>query len=104
VVIYIPLQLDGVRKLLGDLGKPIFGDTPKVSNHKVTQGKNFEDSDPETRERRNKVEAAMVHAWSSYEKYAWGMDELLVWSSCFQSGYAFLSCLNLFFFPAFHQF
>lgn len=27
-------------------------------------------------ERRNKVKAAMVHAWSSYEKYAWGFDEL----------------------------
>jgi hypothetical protein len=21
----------------------------------------------------------MLHAWSSYEKYAWGQDELQVW-------------------------
>ena len=83
MVIYALLQLDGMRKLLGDLGRPIFGDTPKVLTRKITQGKDFEDSDPETRERRDKVEAAMVHAWSSYEKYAWGMDELLVWSFCF---------------------
>ena len=29
-------------------------------------------------ERRNKVKATMVHAWSSYEKYEWGLDELRV--------------------------
>lgn len=27
-------------------------------------------------ERRQKVKEAMLHAWSSYEKYAWGQDEL----------------------------
>eukprot|EP00252_Welwitschia_mirabilis_P007295 TRINITY_DN1853_c0_g1_i2.p1 TRINITY_DN1853_c0_g1~~TRINITY_DN1853_c0_g1_i2.p1 ORF type:complete len:452 (+),score=88.24 TRINITY_DN1853_c0_g1_i2:187-1542(+) len=27
-------------------------------------------------ERRNHVKEAMVHAWASYEKYAWGFDEL----------------------------
>jgi hypothetical protein len=25
------------------------------------------------------VKAAMLHAWSSYEKYAWGFDELQVY-------------------------
>jgi hypothetical protein len=39
-------------------------------------------------ERRNKVKAAMVHAWSSYEKYAWGFDELQV----FPRFYSYLSC------------
>lgn len=29
-------------------------------------------------ERREKVKDAMRHAWSSYEKYAWGHDELQV--------------------------
>ena len=29
-------------------------------------------------ERRQKVKEAMIHAWSSYEKYAWGHDELQV--------------------------
>ncbi|KAH0920757.1 hypothetical protein HID58_020775 [Brassica napus] len=32
--------------------------------------------DPVDVERRQKVKEAMIHAWSSYEKYAWGKDEL----------------------------
>ncbi|KAK8506780.1 hypothetical protein V6N12_002224 [Hibiscus sabdariffa] len=32
--------------------------------------------DPIEIQRREKVKEAMVHAWSSYEKYAWGNDEL----------------------------
>jgi hypothetical protein len=31
-----------------------------------------------TRDRRQQVKDAMLHAWSSYEKYAWGFDELMV--------------------------
>ena len=34
--------------------------------------------DPIEIERREKVKEAMIHAWSSYEKYAWGQDELQV--------------------------
>jgi hypothetical protein len=34
--------------------------------------------DPVTVWRRQQVKAAMLHAWSSYEKYAWGFDELQV--------------------------
>ena len=34
--------------------------------------------DPLDAERRQKVKEAMLHAWSSYEKYAWGQDELQV--------------------------
>ncbi|XP_024528760.1 mannosyl-oligosaccharide 1,2-alpha-mannosidase MNS1 [Selaginella moellendorffii] len=33
--------------------------------------------DETTAERREKVKQAMLHAWNSYEKYAWGYDELL---------------------------
>jgi mannosyl-oligosaccharide alpha-1,2-mannosidase len=36
------------------------------------------DEDPVAAERREKVKGAMLHAWTCYEKYAWGMDELLV--------------------------
>ena len=36
--------------------------------------------DPIDIQRREKVKEAMLHAWSSYEKYAWGQDELQVWS------------------------
>ncbi|KAL2243120.1 mannosyl-oligosaccharide 1,2-alpha-mannosidase MNS1 isoform X1 [Sesamum indicum] len=32
--------------------------------------------DPIDIQRREKVKDAMIHAWSSYEKYAWGHDEL----------------------------
>ncbi|KNA22379.1 hypothetical protein SOVF_034640 [Spinacia oleracea] len=32
--------------------------------------------DPVEVERRQKVKEAMLHAWTSYEKYAWGQDEL----------------------------
>lgn len=36
-------------------------------------------TDPIEAERREKVKDAMVHAWTSYEKYAWGHDELQVY-------------------------
>lgn len=29
-------------------------------------------------QRRKEVKGAMLHAWTSYEKYAWGDDELQV--------------------------
>ncbi|KAH9716176.1 Mannosyl-oligosaccharide 1,2-alpha-mannosidase MNS1 [Citrus sinensis] len=32
--------------------------------------------DPIDIQRKQKVKDAMIHAWSSYEKYAWGQDEL----------------------------
>lgn len=35
-----------------------------------------DDDDPVSVERREKVKEAMLHAWTSYEKYAWGHDEL----------------------------
>ncbi|KAF5787875.1 putative mannosyl-oligosaccharide 1,2-alpha-mannosidase [Helianthus annuus] len=33
-------------------------------------------TDPVEAQRREKVKDAMLHAWTSYEKYAWGHDEL----------------------------
>ncbi|KAG8043386.1 hypothetical protein GUJ93_ZPchr0458g22869 [Zizania palustris] len=42
----------------------------KISREKLVE------IDPINSERREKVKEAMVHAWNSYEKYAWGMDEL----------------------------
>ncbi|GKE10885.1 mannosyl-oligosaccharide 1,2-alpha-mannosidase MNS1-like protein [Tanacetum coccineum] len=38
--------------------------------------------DPVEAERREKVKDAMIHAWSSYEKYAWGHDELQHQHAC----------------------
>ncbi|KAK7329734.1 hypothetical protein VNO77_23911 [Canavalia gladiata] len=34
------------------------------------------EDDPISIQRRDKVKEAMLHAWTSYEKYAWGSDEL----------------------------
>lgn len=34
--------------------------------------------DPADAHRMQRVKEAMIHAWSSYEKYAWGQDELQV--------------------------
>lgn len=33
---------------------------------------------PVAAQRMQRVKEAMIHAWSSYEKYAWGQDELQV--------------------------
>jgi hypothetical protein len=44
--------------------------------------KDLAEIDPINTERREKVKEAMLHAWNSYVKYAWGMDELQV---CFSN-------------------
>lgn len=51
-------------------------------NHRTFSRKQLEANskdvgdDPETSVRREKVKDAMLHAWTSYEKYAWGFDQL----------------------------
>lgn len=50
------------------------------------------DLDPINNQRREKVKEAMLHAWNSYEKYAWGQDELQV---CFRCG---INIIILYFF------
>ncbi|CAH1422952.1 unnamed protein product [Lactuca virosa] len=49
-----------------------------IVNKINTTSKNLDDLpiDPIENQRRLKVKDAMVHAWTSYEKYAWGHDEL----------------------------
>lgn len=47
----------------------------KKKNKSVVQ---VDDEDPVTVERREKVKSAMLHAWTCYETYAWGYDELEV--------------------------
>ncbi|CAD6259696.1 unnamed protein product [Miscanthus lutarioriparius] len=49
-------------------------ENPVVSNK--NSRKDFLEVDPVNNERREKVKEAMLHAWNSYVKYAWGMDEL----------------------------
>lgn len=45
---------------------------------RIPKSKKHVAEDPVDKERREKVKEAMIHAWSSYEKYAWGQDELQV--------------------------
>lgn len=48
------------------------GRAGELSKNKVVS------DNPIDAQRREKVKEAMRHAWSSYEKYAWGNDELQV--------------------------
>ena len=44
----------------------------------VKPEKNETSHEPIEIQQREKVKEAMIHAWSSYEKYAWSQDELQV--------------------------
>ncbi|XP_058101831.1 mannosyl-oligosaccharide 1,2-alpha-mannosidase MNS2-like [Magnolia sinica] len=64
-------QLNELKKVLSDAGRNIdlggkFSKSTKKSHV----------DDPIDSERREKVKEAMLHALTSYEKYAWGQDEL----------------------------
>lgn len=43
----------------------------------------YVDEDPISKQRRDKIKDAMLHAWTSYETYAWGKDELKVFHNIF---------------------
>lgn len=60
-------QLEELNSLLGDVGGKIHTQQNSIKNDL---------DDPVNIERRNAVKEAMLHAWTSYEKYAWGYDEL----------------------------
>ncbi|KAG1364145.1 mannosyl-oligosaccharide 1,2-alpha-mannosidase MNS1 [Cocos nucifera] len=63
-------QLREVEGTVGNLGEGISSTNDKVISKDVLG------MDPVNKERREKVKEAMLHAWNSYEKYAWGQDEL----------------------------
>lgn len=69
-------ELTHLQDLLDEL-KSIGGNAGGVSgrNGKSSKKSTVPD-DPIDIQRREKVKDAMLHAWSSYEKYAWGQDEL----------------------------
>ncbi|CAM8883128.1 unnamed protein product [Rhodiola kirilowii] len=58
--------------------KNIYGDVSVKVVHKEadTLPKKVFKDDPLDIQRREKVKEAMLHAWTSYETYAWGQDEL----------------------------
>jgi hypothetical protein len=66
-------------------------ENPVVSNR--NSRKDLVEIDPVNNERREKVKEAMLHAWNSYVKYAWGMDELQV---CLVSSNSDLQLVSLF--------
>ncbi|XP_031480391.1 mannosyl-oligosaccharide 1,2-alpha-mannosidase MNS1-like isoform X2 [Nymphaea colorata] len=48
----------------------------EISKDKDKEENHIQEMDPLDMQRREKVKEAMIHAWTSYEKYAWGQDEL----------------------------
>ncbi|OIT20214.1 mannosyl-oligosaccharide 1,2-alpha-mannosidase mns1 [Nicotiana attenuata] len=68
-----------LRNLLEDLknGRVMPGEKMKSSGKGGHAAENMDSPDNILdAQRREKVKDAMLHAWSSYEKYAWGHDEL----------------------------
>lgn len=65
-------KLEDIKNYLGERGELIIDELGESGNKNV----NDDDDDPIDVQRRQKVKEAMIHAWSSYEKYAWGQDEL----------------------------
>ncbi|KAK2969947.1 hypothetical protein RJ640_008287 [Escallonia rubra] len=70
-VIQLQDELDGFKYVHGVSGGSV---KPRVKSNDA----NKKDAiiDPIDDQRREKVKDAMVHAWTSYEKFAWGNDEL----------------------------
>ena len=64
-------QLEELKGINGDAVNLIRSKSSRFSQKVVPD-------EPIDVQRREKVKEAMVHAWSSYEKYAWGRDELQV--------------------------
>lgn len=67
-----------LQDLLEELknGQGVSGGKTNIRGKSVDVTKKDISDDPIDSQRREKVKDAMVHAWSSYEKYAWGHDEL----------------------------
>ncbi|KAM2268170.1 hypothetical protein ACFX1S_046329 [Malus domestica] len=68
-------QLNHLKSLVED-SQNVQGDAAKKNTLKDRDGEKEVGLDPIDIQRREKVKEAMIHAWSSYEKYAWGQDEL----------------------------
>ncbi|XP_043962468.1 mannosyl-oligosaccharide 1,2-alpha-mannosidase IA [Gambusia affinis] len=49
---------------------------PLIEYHRPPGATGHQPLDPETKERRAKIKEMMKHAWDSYQRYAWGSNEL----------------------------
>ncbi|XP_077216664.1 mannosyl-oligosaccharide 1,2-alpha-mannosidase MNS1-like [Tasmannia lanceolata] len=65
-------QLQDLNNFLGDGRENI----PFTGQFREPTKRNLVPDDPIDNQRRERVKEAMLHAWTSYEKYAWGKDEL----------------------------
>ncbi|KAJ1400638.1 Six-hairpin glycosidase-like superfamily [Sesbania bispinosa] len=72
-------EVTRLQNTLDDIKGHMKGSAEIIQNdkkdNKFSKGISDED-DPINLQRREKVKEAMLHAWTSYEKYAWGKDEL----------------------------
>ncbi|KAL9665323.1 hypothetical protein QQ045_020741 [Rhodiola kirilowii] len=62
--------LEEIKNIYGDVSAKVVLREADTSSKKVIK------DDPIDIQRREKVKGAMLHAWTSYETYAWGQDEL----------------------------
>ena len=85
--VWLCWQLDELKSIGGNVGG-LSGRNSKSSKKSTVS------DDPIDIQRREKVKDAMLHAWSSYEKYAWGQNELQVSLICFFI-FSFLICFVL---------
>ncbi|KAL5176633.1 Mannosyl-oligosaccharide 1,2-alpha-mannosidase MNS1 [Glycine soja] len=70
-------EVTDLKNLVDDLNNKQGGTSGKTDlGRKATKSSKDVLDDPIDIERREKVKEAMLHAWGSYEKYAWGQDEL----------------------------
>ena len=67
-----------LEELKSEKGVSVGKMNPKAKGSDTTKKIDVLD-DPISVQRRERVKNAMIHAWSSYEKFAWGHDELQVW-------------------------
>ncbi|WJX33822.1 mannosyl-oligosaccharide 1,2-alpha-mannosidase [Trifolium repens] len=73
-------EVSDLQNFVEELNKVHGGNVGKIDSKRKTNKSTKEVlDDPIDIQRRDKVKEAMLHAWSSYEKYAWGQDELQVW-------------------------
>ncbi|KAL5699617.1 mannosyl-oligosaccharide 1,2-alpha-mannosidase [Ranunculus cassubicifolius] len=69
-------ELVKLQDQLQDVNTGDGGENNKLNDKSVVSMENKLVEDPIDVQRRESVKEAMVHAWTSYEKYAWGKDEL----------------------------
>ncbi|XP_024023581.1 mannosyl-oligosaccharide 1,2-alpha-mannosidase MNS1 isoform X3 [Morus notabilis] len=69
------MEISKLKGELADLHNSL-EELKNVEGKVVKKTQNDVPADPIAIQRREKVKEAMLHAWNSYEKYAWGQDEL----------------------------